>query len=250
MYKKIFSEERLKRYKTNINDTDDDIMAKYLWNIALSAAVYQLIAIFEITLRNNIYKSISKNLQPDWLDENTSWFKKVQPKLGYNIESNQILFAKKQLTKLNKPHTQGQIITQLTLGFWVNMLKNQYRPDIWNKARVFEDAFPHCPIKTNRIPSVVSELEKILILRNRISHHEPIFNHPDGLDNVVKNLLKTLSWLSDDMDEVISKLDHFYKIYNTGYIKFYIKPKYIIYLEKIKNYCSIKLQKADGKQNA
>lgn len=224
MYKKIFSEERLKRYRININDTDDDVMARYLWNIALSAAVYQLIAIFEITLRNNIYNSISKNLLKDWIDENTAWFKKIHPKLGYNIESNQIIFAKKQLKKLSKPITQGQIITQLTLGFWVNMLKNQYRPDIWNKARVFEDAFPHCPVKLNRIPTVVVELEKILILRNRISHHEPIFNHPDGIENIVKNLLKTLSWLSNEMDDVIFKLNHFEKIYNGGYNKFHIEP--------------------------
>lgn len=242
MYKKVFSEERLKRYRININDTDDDVIARYLWNIALSATVYQLIAIFEITLRNNIYNSISKNLLPDWLDENNIWLSKISRGSQYNIEQKQIKKAKKQLTKIGKPHTQGQIMSQLTLGFWVNMLRNQYRPDIWNKPRVFEDAFPYCPIKVNRIPAIVLELKKILVLRNRISHHEPIFNHPDGIENIVRNLLKTLSWLSNDMNDVVIKLNHFYKIYNAGYNKYYIKPKHSIYADKIKNYCSLKIQ--------
>lgn len=229
MYKNIFSAERLNKYKINGSDTDNEVIARYLWNIALAESIYPSIAIFEVNLRNNIYNSISKNLKEDWIDENISWFLKPPVSKKHpkgNSEKNQILAAKKQLTKINKPHSQGQIISQLTLGFWVNMLKNQYKPDIWNKPNVFDNAFPYFPIKDlDRISLIKPQFNKILIIRNRISHHEPIFNHPNGLDTVFNDILTAMSWLSNDTKDLLDKLNRFDEIYNSNLDKYYLKVK-------------------------
>ena len=236
MYKEIFSQERLKNYKINPSDTDEEVIARYLWNIALSEALYPAIAIFEINLRNNIYNSISKHIKKDWLDEvNTPWLLKVPRNLKYNVENKQIMDAKKQLTKLKKPHSQGQIISQLTLGFWVNMLKLQYKPDIWTKPKVFDDAFPYFNIKcSDRIAYVDPYLKRILKLRNRLFHHEPIFNHPQGLDVVFNDLLTVMSWLSADTKDLLNILNRFDKVYNSKLEKYLPARKtFMFYSKKI-----------------
>lgn len=195
MYKKIFSEERLNNYKLTLTGTDDEIIARYLWNITLGKAFYPAIAILEVNLRNNIYNAISHHILKNWLDENNTWL--LQP------EVDQILKAKKNLLKLQKPAIQGQIISHLSFGFWVGLFKKQYKPNIWNKPKVFDDAFPHfsTKIKTmDRVSIVEPELRKILILRNRFFHHEPIFNHPRGLPIVFNDIVKMRYIIQNQMN--------------------------------------------------
>ncbi len=218
MYKKIFSQERLNAYKICSTDTDEDIIAKYLWNIALSETFYPAIAIFEVNYRNHIYNAISFHIMKEWLDEiNNPWL--LQP------EKDQIITAKKKIIKSGKIVTQGQIISQLTLGFWISILKKQYKKNVWNKPRVFEDVFPNFNIKcADRISVVDPHLKKILSIRNRISHHEPILYHPNGLNQVYDDIILAMSWLSKDTKVLMDKLNRFNQVYNRGYKTYKIYP--------------------------
>lgn len=159
MFNKIFSEERLKKYYIDSSYTEEDAIACYLRNVAISEAFYPAIAIFEINLRNNIYTSINKHIMKDWLIESTPWL--FQP------EKDQIKSIKDKLQKLRKPLSQGQIISHLTLGFWVSILRKDYKANIWNKAWVFDDVFPTFNIKcADRLSKVYPSVYKILIIRS------------------------------------------------------------------------------------
>ena len=62
----LFSENRLKSYNFNCDD-NAIVLERYLYNIEVSKALYPLLSILEISLRNRINKAIERVIQADWL---------------------------------------------------------------------------------------------------------------------------------------------------------------------------------------
>ena len=61
------SSERLEAYRLSPNDTIENLVQAYLYNIELSEALYPALSLLEITLRNRLNNAIDKNIMPDWL---------------------------------------------------------------------------------------------------------------------------------------------------------------------------------------
>ena len=211
MYEEIISKDRLATYKLSEQDSQDIILGRYIWNIKLSQSLYPAISILEVTLRNKINDTIVKYLKKDWLDENNSWFNAS--------EVQKIQETKAKISKEGKLYTNGQLISQLTLGFWCNLFKKAYKPHIWNKPQMIERIFPNFDIKTNnRIFIIERELKQIQKLRNRIFHQEPVFNHPLGISNMHGNIVKVLLWLSVDAAELYKRIESFNDVYNSQFL--------------------------------
>ena len=205
MYRHILSSERLSRYKKNENETNEEIISRYLLNIKLSEAFYPALALFEITLRNRIDYSISKNINNNWLlDENiTKFFFDTEIK-SYN----------KVVNRFKKDYTKGQLLAELNLGFWVGLFKNQYNTSIWDKPKVFNDVFPNFQGGfINCKKHVYPKIRKIHEIRNRISHHEPIFDETNGIDNCFRDLEQVLFWLSPEAKDLLDKVNRFYDVW-------------------------------------
>jgi hypothetical protein len=82
-----------------------------------------------------------------------------------------ILDAKVELVKDRKPAIGGQMLAGLKFAFWVGLLGKHYDATIWRKA-IYKAFLAH----GGKPRSVVhSRLNAIRRLRNRIAHHEPIF---------------------------------------------------------------------------
>lgn len=214
MYQQLFSSERLHRYKKSPTDTDHDIINRYLWNIELSAAFYPTLALFEVVLRNKIHDTIEASVKSNWIDENSSWFN--------DKTKNNIAAARK------KSKTIDDLIAKLTLGFWISLFQNQYKPLIWNKKGVFDSIFPNFDIKTtDRLSIVEPKIKKIGTLRNRIFHHEPIFDDSIGINNKHDNLLLLLKWLSLDAYHLSTKLNSFNFVWEKGFVNYINKEDLI-----------------------
>lgn len=65
----------------------------------------------------------------------------------------------------------GQIIAQLTMAFWKRLFSLEYEHTLWNRS--LKHIFPDKQLKRAH---VAVQFEEIYQARNRIAHHEPIYD--------------------------------------------------------------------------
>lgn len=135
----------------------------YMWNTALSEALYGPLQGLEITLRNKIHERLTGAYGTHWYDD---------PRLQLRYaQQQQITGAKQILGFQRKPAEPSRVIAELNFGFWVGLFGPKYETHLWR---------PHLrPLFINAsAPFLRKEahnaLDEIRLLRNRIAHHEPI----------------------------------------------------------------------------
>jgi len=70
---KTLSVERLRPYRTAPEDTDSVVLARYLWNMALSHALYPALHLLEVSLRNRIHQAATERFGTIWLKDSRSF---------------------------------------------------------------------------------------------------------------------------------------------------------------------------------
>ena len=86
------------------------------------------------------------------------------------------------------------MVAELTMGFWVSLHYRRFEKVLWKKTGVIQSVFPFIPAKVRNLLYIRPGLEKINDLRNRISHHEPIWQL--NLLAEYQLLQEALGWLS------------------------------------------------------
>jgi len=216
-YKKCFTIQRLYKYSKDTN-SEKEMLEKYFWNIQLSKELYVLISLFEVSLRNHINYAINEYIHRNWLIDSSfiKQFLTENELKSYSLVIN-------RLTEKNKL-TQDNIVIELNLGFWVNLFKKIYAPRLWHKKYVFESVFPHFDKKnTNKMDYIYPKLKAIQKIRNRISHHESIFDYKQGLNNFYYNILECLSFMEPSLKEYALKICHFEAVWDINKTKLEIK---------------------------
>jgi len=231
---KDISKERLESYRISVGDGIEDLIQAYLYNIKLSEALYPALALLEVTLRNHLNTEIDKLVKPDWLRSEVKTNTILLPNEyellvnSYNKLSKPVY--DKQGIFTTKPVTTSKLIAELTFGFWVNLCNDKYNPNIWmKKPIIFDEVFPYFDdfiAKKNptskrhkRINKVASKLKPILRLRNRVFHHEPVFNHPRGLNNCYADIEELLLYMSIETSQNLIEVSNFQEIWNKSPIK-------------------------------
>lgn len=194
-------QERLERYH-NFNNSNLAPIDLYLINITLSKELFLPLHFFEILLRNEIHNTLSKQLSEYWLLEET--------KILHTKELKKVLHVKSKLEYESKDTTIGRIISELSLGFWVNLLNSPYEEKLWRPH--LSQGFIHRPKNTER-KQLRSILEKIHRLRNRIAHYEPILHYP--LDSNYKILIDIISWICPDTANWVDSNNQFIEFYSS-----------------------------------
>lgn len=125
--KRALSEERLQAYVTE-QDTDPiDSVARYIWNLALSAAMQPTLHALEITFRNHIFENSLRVVDQSKLQfrEVRCWLD-ADPSLLEENELEAVENAKEILRRSGKPLTTGRLVARLGFGFWVSLCKRPY----------------------------------------------------------------------------------------------------------------------------
>jgi len=199
------SDQRFDSYRQSSTDKNIDLLEHYLWNIALCESLYPTLQNLEIALRNNIYKAVAISFDnPKWFDD---------PSILNDEQQKSVREAKK---RLNKPATEGRVIAELTFGFWTSLFDRKYDRVFWNQKDLIKNAFPNMPNSIRTRSTLSKRFSDIRKLRNRVFHHEPIWNNPD-LKNRYEGLTEALGWLNPalrDVTELI--LDRFPHTYLEG----------------------------------
>lgn len=227
---KNISIERLETYRIDPSDSIQDLVERYLKNIQLGQLFYPALALLEVTLRNQISTAINKYIKENWLLEETRTYTHL---ILLTKEHELLMEAYDKLNKpfynkngelINREITEGKIIAELNFGFWVNLCNDKYNPNIWmKKPIIFDEIFPYFDefiAKKNptskrhkRINKVASKLAPTLKLRNRIFHHEPIFNHPKGILNCYNDIEELLLYMSLETSECLTTISTFEEHY-------------------------------------
>ncbi|GAA4952474.1 hypothetical protein [Actinoplanes utahensis] len=162
------SPERLAPYRRACHDDLAAAIELYRWNTELSAALSATLGHVEVRLRNALHQELTswsalRHGEPRWfLDPGGTFF---PPEL------HDIAKARRRATRDGRPETPGQVIAELNLGFWKYLLARRYDRGLWHPC--LHRAFPRQP----RSP-VFAAVDQVHLTRNRIAHHEPMFDRP------------------------------------------------------------------------
>jgi hypothetical protein len=146
-------------------------MRLYAWNIEASAALWGDFSVLEVCVRNAIGDQLEHYAgRADWWNAQT---------VGLRIEQQQAVRRAAATTgHTGQLASAGHVVANLTLGFWTSLLANRYHQRLWEPA--IKKAFPHL---SGRRGALQQDLESLRRLRNRIAHHEPIFNRDLAADH-------------------------------------------------------------------
>lgn len=255
--KRFFSDTRISAY------IDE---AEYIENIRVSMALYPVLHVFEVVLRNKIdaamklflrkrfeiillitemihnkeiinpddIEKFCKVIQKPWLSKyksdfigiklaNFDHYKERIVKLAqdqnfiatydsnwlvdlHNDAQNLIIKGnmKKKISEAvdkigNKLITNDNILSNVSLGFWVDLLNDDYffKENEINQTKFFEKIFIR-RINNNEIAKIIADMHKIRKCRNRVSHYQKILNHSGtSLDTVKITLVQYLKEFDD-----------------------------------------------------
>ncbi|MGI2040164.1 Abi family protein [Shewanella frigidimarina] len=239
--KEFISTPRLSTYKSLLKlKTDEHALRAYYWNKALSGALYPALQALEVTLRNALNEAVKNAHSGNYVNEDW-WFehiaKDVQDTKIRKMHANkskhwikadgnggvkrkkhsyfeqQVLKVQKDLRNEGRtPIRHDDVLSRLMFGFWCGLLGSDFE-DVTNKTLLWPnllgDVFPNTPKNPKRI-RIEKSLNRIKDLRNRLSHHEPIwkFYHllPDGSSDYTKpigGLTASLALLEKSYDDIL-----------------------------------------------
>ncbi len=202
------SDARLNAYRRPDDVGSLDVIARYLWNIALSEALYPTLQALEVTLRNDLHTAISARF------DDALWFDRKPPILDV-IEVDKVAVAKRELYLEHKPLEAGRLVAALSFGFWTSLFDRRYERIFW--PSLLRPAFPSMPRRIRTRQELSRRLNQIRRLRNRVFHHESILNwrNPDLLLQHTR-ILEIITWMNPAMGETIALMDRFTVIYADG----------------------------------
>lgn len=194
------------RMATYIRETDGDrerAIRLYTWNTALSAAFYGPLQGLEVVVRNAMHRELSVKYGRDWYDN---------PRCGLDGRAlERIGEAKATLARGSYSVDPPHVVAELPFGFWVSLLgkggaeapstgqgrKRNYDMTLWRPA--LYKAFPNS--RRSRVDTH-RPLDYLRTLRNRIAHHEPIFNRHLAMD--FESILEVAGWICPQTSEWIN----------------------------------------------
>lgn len=198
---------RLRRYEDPSGRPIEQI-ANYFWNIALSESLYPCLHAAELALRNTLDQTFTTHHhQREWWEA---------PRSLKTYQRNTIIDAQAKYLKETKiPIPPDLLIATLTFGFYTALLSSDYEPFIWGnrKANRLQQAFPNA-VGLDRA-TIHDRFHRIRILRNRVMHHEAIFDRPN-LVQEHRHIHEAIDWINPQLHQAIHSVDSFGEIYTDG----------------------------------
>lgn len=176
------SRNRLAKYLAETGDALGPALEIYEYNTKLSEAFYSPLQAFEICLRNHLNDAISNKYGSNWMVTGAAELA--------DTHDAEILDARRNLREDGKRDDATNIVAALRFRFWVGLLATRYDASLWRGC-----LFKAFPKGTNR-KKVHGRANAIRRFRNRIAHHEPIYNRSP--DQIYHEVIEAISWLCPD----------------------------------------------------
>ncbi len=175
---KTLSRARLKKYLACCGDDLAAALSAYERNTRLSEAFYTPLQCVEICLRNTLYTRMADLYGSDWMTNDN-------PPLSGSSKA-MIQAALTDLQKDSDWPSNDAIVSELKFAFWVGLLGPGYDQTVWRKT-LYKGFFG------KKRSFVHGRFNAIRRFRNRVAHHEPIFQKK--LEVVHSEIVEAISWM-------------------------------------------------------
>lgn len=224
---RALSRQRLAAYARPDDADEVDRVSRYLWNMALATSLQPTLHVFEVTLRNAVYQASVRLVDTSALrlDDVPCWLD-AGPPLLYEREAAEVQHAKAGLRSDPAGRTAGHLVARLSLGFWVALMTRGYSelradgPRLWPRGLPLVFPFRWPPGSKRVSPShpdrqmVFERLREIRDLRNRVAHHDSIWNR--DVVGTHGRMLEMLGWMSRRVAAAAHTCDRFPAVYARG----------------------------------
>jgi hypothetical protein len=182
--------DRLAPYFQATQGSHEGALELYKWNIEISGAFYEALSIAEVGLRNALHTQLTTfhGARPDY------WYDNQQGLFNGGALSD-ISLARKRASRSGRVETPGRVVAELNFGFWKYILAKRYETTLWTPC--LRHGFPGLANQHRTV--VFDAVAELHSLRNRIAHHEPIYNR-----DLTQDLLATyrlIEWVSPETRE-------------------------------------------------
>jgi hypothetical protein len=184
------SRSRLQKYLV-IADHDIHLaISHYEKNIRLSEALYTPLQGLEICLRNTIDSEMRVAYGENWL---------LNPPAAF--QENTRNFIDEATRDLPNP-THDAIVAELKFAFWVSLLATRYDNTLWRKClyRCFRG------VRGVKRADAHGRLNAIRRFRNRVAHHEPIFDRSEQLHG---EIIEAIQWMCPHTSRWVVSISRF-----------------------------------------
>ncbi|KAA9002181.1 hypothetical protein FJU31_04710 [Stenotrophomonas cyclobalanopsidis] len=182
-----------------------EAVARHARNITLCEAMYPVLHMLEVVMRNRIHNAFSQHFGAlDWYEQ--AWLNANHARL--------VSDARTELTKRNRPHHPDRVVAELSFGFWCGMFHFAYengRRAAW--PALLGTVLPGVPKSWRTRAKVQKRVEAARALRNRVFHHEPVTFHQDLRDRH-RHLIEVLGWFSPEARQHIEQICRFDRVHD------------------------------------
>ncbi|MBM0279829.1 Abi family protein [Micromonospora tarensis] len=178
-----WSPERLAPYRAACHGDLAAAVALYRWNAEISAALGTTIGHVEVLLRNALHEeltawSLRRYGEPAWY---------LDPGGVLSDEGRRdVVKARSRATRDGRLETPGRVVAELNLGFWRFLLATRYDGSLWRGCL-------HRAVAGQRRRTVHAAVSRLHEARNRMAHHEPMFNRP--VADLRQSAVEVAGWL-------------------------------------------------------
>jgi hypothetical protein len=222
-FEKQFSQARLARYKASFEVKDDPeaterkAAAAYAHNMLLAGAISFVLGVVEVAFRNSMDRELAA-MYP----QHANWWDAWQGKAVYASEMEAIKNAIDNLTRRNELCTKDKVVAELHFGFWCGLFNAKFQYTLWEKLRL---GFPYCPQHLRQRNFISARLNMIRLLRNRVSHHEPLIWLTPTLAEKHLEIIETIDWFNkSDLAFWTKQYDTFPAAWNTWQAEAKMQP--------------------------
>lgn len=178
------SEERIAKYLIAAGYDPQRALNLYLWNVKIGEAFHMPIQALEVAIRNRTNVALTSLYGDEW------WQHHEFQAIAEKERQDDLAVVFRRIKNRQLPLVNGQVVAGLSFGFWVGLLQAHYNPAIWSSQ--LKIAFPDLPVgKTRKV--MAKRAGEIAFIRNRITHHEPIFKR--DLSKDFMEIMEFLGWV-------------------------------------------------------
>ena len=185
-FEALLSPARFTTYLNARNGNKHKALELYIWNTQLSAALYELLQFCELAVRNAAVEAIEIEFGANWHHSRGFTYTLPISKGRYKPRADLVNCA-------SALPTAGKVVAELKFVFWQYLFVKSHDARLWKTyfSTVFP-AYDHSKSVEAARSEIYNDLDIIRKLRNRIAHHEPIFNRTLTEDR--DRILKLISW--------------------------------------------------------
>ncbi len=165
----------------------------YLWNCEMSAAFYLPLHFAEITCRNTIHSALCFR-DKAWPDNKT-----FRGLLSHTHLKSLDLAIRDERAQHGDGMTNDHIVSALSFGFWEHLTTKRFKRLLWSKG--FQRSFQSAPWEI-KLHDLQRQIESVRRWRNRIAHHNAIFDKKPS--SKLQDAITLIEWSSPDLSKWVA----------------------------------------------